>query len=61
MASNQFGPSGAGSERTPAEVRAGQNAARTEDARMQRAAAAAGPDRRSIGVSRMVRDDADEM
>ena len=52
MASNQFGPSRAGSERTAADVQAGQDSARAADAQRQRAAAAAGRDRRSIGSTR---------
>jgi hypothetical protein len=52
MASNQFGPSRAGSERSRAEVTAGQDAARAEDTRRVRAARAAGGDRRSIGTTR---------
>ncbi|MCO8272822.1 hypothetical protein M1L60_19690 [Actinoplanes sp. TRM 88003] len=62
MASNQFGPSRAGAERTAADIRAGQRQAMAEDAARQRAAASAGRDGRSIGVTRQrARDDADEM
>ena len=60
MASNLFGP-GVHMGRTAQEIRAEQDTARTADAQRQRAAAAAGPDRRSIGVTRRVRDDTDEM
>jgi len=52
MASNQFGPSRAGTERSAAEVKAGQDAARAQDTRRLRAARAAGGERRSIGTTR---------
>ena len=61
MASNQFGPSPAGSERTAAEVAERQAASRREDSDRLRAAMAAGPGRRSIGTTRNRADDADEM
>ncbi|XVV14413.1 hypothetical protein ACQP2X_08740 [Actinoplanes sp. CA-131856] len=49
MASNQFSASPAGSERSAAEIRRAQDAARAADAKRQKAAVAAGPGRRSIG------------
>jgi hypothetical protein len=52
MASNQFGPGRTATERSAAEVQAGQDAARAADTQRQRAAGAAGPDRRSIGTTR---------
>ncbi len=52
MASNLFGPSRSGFERSAADVKAGQDAARAADTRRQRAAATAGRDRRSIGSTR---------
>ena len=51
MASNLFGP-GTTAGRSKDELRAEQDRARAEDARRQRAAAAAGRDRRSIGTKR---------
>ncbi|WP_249999966.1 hypothetical protein [Actinoplanes sp. M2I2] len=52
MASNQFGPSHAGSERSAADIQRDQDNARAADTQRQRAAAAAGRDRRSIGSTR---------
>jgi len=52
MASNLFGPGRAGTERSAAEIKREQDAARAADAKRQRAAAAAGRDRRSIGGKR---------
>jgi len=61
MASNLFGP-GNKAERSAADIKAAQDKAMAADARQQHAAAAAGRDSRSIGVTRVaVRDDADEM
>ena len=60
MASNLFGP-GNTLTRTADDIRAEQNRAMDADARQQRAAAAAGRDSRSIGTTRRVRDDTDEM
>jgi hypothetical protein len=61
MASNLFGP-GRSTGRSAQEIKAAQDRARAEDAARVRAAAAAGRDSRSIGVSRRAtRDDADEM
>lgn len=51
MASNLFGP-GSRTERSAADIKAAQDAARAADEQRQRAAAAAGRDRRSIGTSR---------
>ena len=51
MASNLFG-AGTKSERSADDVKAGQATAKAADARQQRAAAAAGRDRRSIGITR---------
>ncbi len=51
MASNLFGP-GTSTGRTAAEIKAAQDAAKAADAQRQRAAAAAGRDRRSIGGTR---------
>ncbi len=51
MASNLFGP-GTKAERSPQDIKAAQDAARAADARQQRAASAAGRDRRSIGGKR---------
>jgi hypothetical protein len=51
MASNLFGP-GTQTGRTAADIKADQDRARAADGRRQRAAAAAGPDRRSIGTTR---------
>ncbi len=51
MASNLFGP-GNKAERTAADIKAAQDAARAADARQRAAAAAAGRDRRSIGRTR---------
>ena len=52
MASNQFGPSRAGTERSAADIKAEQDRAMADDARLRRAAATAGRDRRSIGSKR---------
>ena len=52
MASNQYGPSRPGTERTAADIQREQDAARAADAQLQRAGAAAGRDRRSIGSTR---------
>jgi hypothetical protein len=51
MASNLFGP-GTKSERSAADIKAAQDAARAADARQQRAAAAAGRGSRSVGGKR---------
>jgi hypothetical protein len=51
MPSNLFG-AGNKSERSAQDVKADQDAARGADTRQQRAAAAAGRDRRSIGTNR---------
>jgi hypothetical protein len=51
MASSLFGP-GTKAERTAQDIKAAQDAAKAADARSQRAAAAAGRDRRSIGGKR---------
>jgi hypothetical protein len=51
MASNLFGP-GNRAERSAQDIQAAQDVARAADARQQRAAAAAGRDRRSIGTTR---------
>ncbi len=51
MASNLFGP-GNKTGRTAQDIKAAQDAARAADAQRQRAAAAAGRDRRSIGSTR---------
>jgi hypothetical protein len=50
MASNLFGPGTTG--RSAQDIRDEQAKARAADARQQRAAAAAGRDRRSIGAKR---------
>jgi hypothetical protein len=51
MASNLFGP-GRPTGSTAQDITAAQDAARAADTRRERAAAAAGRDRRSIGVTR---------
>jgi hypothetical protein len=51
MASNLFGP-GHRAERSADDIKAAQDAAKAADAARQRAAAAAGRDRRSIGAKR---------
>jgi hypothetical protein len=51
MPSNLFGP-GTSTGRTAREIKAEQDAARAADAQRERAAAAAGRDRRSIGAKR---------
>jgi hypothetical protein len=51
MASNLFGP-GRSTGRSAREIKAEQDAAQAADAQRQRAAAAAGRDRRSIGSKR---------
>lgn len=51
MASNLFGP-GNRAERSAQDIKAAQDAARAADQKRQRAAAAAGRDRRSIGRAR---------
>ncbi|MBM2620407.1 hypothetical protein JIG36_33340 [Actinoplanes sp. LDG1-06] len=51
MASSLFGP-GTKAERSAQDIKAAQDAARAADARRERAAAAAGRDRRSIGSKR---------
>ena len=63
MANNQFGPGTTFSAAVDnAEVKARQQEAMREDDGRQRAALAAGPDRRSVGAVRQARaDDADEM
>ncbi len=51
MASNLFGP-GTSTGRTARDIKAEHDAARAGAARQERAAAAAGRDRRSIGTTR---------
>jgi hypothetical protein len=61
MASNLFGP-GTLTGPSARQIKADYDRARAEDARQQHAAAAAGRDSRSIGVTRRTaRDDTDEM